>query len=86
MVREHHVLEQQRLGRAGPGLFRRKLDVDHPANDVPQQLSIHAVIGDKAKRIGIHLIELGQIVNDDAGREQAGIELGIDAHQRAGRA
>lgn len=25
-------------------------------------------------------------MNDDAGREQAGIELGIDAHQRAGRA
>ena len=71
VVGEHHVLKQQRLAGVRLRLFGGELDVDHAADDVADELAIHAVIGDEAEGVGIHLVDLGEVVDDDARNQQA---------------
>ena len=53
---------------------------------MPQELAVHAVIGDQPERVGVHLVDFGEVVYDDACRQQTGVELGIDAHDGVCRA
>ena len=80
------MLKQQRLAGVRLRLFGGELDVDHAADDVADELAIHAVIGDEAEGVGVHLVDLGEVVDDHARNQQARVQLGIDGHDRVGRA
>ena len=76
---QDHVRQEQGIFiiHAVAQRFRRFAHIRHAGYNVPQQQAFPGILTYCAQFIGVHLIELAQVMHDDPGRYQISIQIGI---------